>query len=264
MQYINIGYGDLLLALILVGITLAVSLWQRLDLHGDLFIGTLRTFVQLTAVGYLLQVIFNLNRWYLVILALGIMLLVAAANAYRRQQERWPALFFIMLLAIALGGIVTLAIVIGIVLKVKPWYQPQYIIPIAGMIVGNAMIGAALAINRLTGEIKAHRGEIEAALSLGATAYLAVLPYLRSALRAAMLPTISTMMTVGIVQLPGMMSGQIIAGASPAAAVRYQVVVTYMVAAATALTTITATMLAYRYYFTPNHQLKPPVQNNKI
>ncbi|MDK2894590.1 MAG: UDP-glucose/iron transport system permease protein [Moorella sp. (in: firmicutes)] len=260
MQYINIGYGDLLLALILVGITLAVSLWQRLDLHGDLFIGTLRTFVQLTAVGYLLQVIFNLNRWYLVILALGIMLLVAAANAYRRQQERWPGLFFIMLLAIALGGIITLAIVIGIVLKVKPWYQPQYIIPIAGMIVGNAMIGAALAINRLTGEINAHREEIEAALSLGATAYLAVLPYLRSALRAAMLPTISTMMTVGIVQLPGMMSGQIIAGASPAAAVRYQVVVTYMVAAATALTTITATLLAYRYYFTPNHQLKPPSQ----
>ncbi|AKX93939.1 ABC transporter permease [Neomoorella thermoacetica] len=260
MQYINIGLGDIGLALMLVGITLAVSLWQRLDLHRDLFIGTLRTFIQLTAVGYLLQVIFNLDRWYLVVLALGIMLLVAAANAFHRQQERWPELFVIMLLAIALGGIITLAIVIGIVLKVKPWYQPQYIIPIAGMIVGNAMIGAALAINRLTGEINAHREEIEAALSLGATAYLAVLPYLRSALRAAMLPTISTMMTVGIVQLPGMMSGQIIAGASPAAAVRYQVVVTYMVAAATALTTITATLLAYRYYFTPNHQLKPPSQ----
>ncbi|MGI9860247.1 iron export ABC transporter permease subunit FetB [Moorella naiadis] len=262
MQYINIGLGDIGLALILVGITLAISLWQRLDLHGDLFIGTIRTFIQLMAVGYLLQIIFNLNRWYLVILALIVMLLVAAANAYRRQQERWPRLFFVMLLAIALGGFITLSLVINVILKVKPWYQPQYMIPIAGMIIGNTMIGAALAINRLTGEIKAHRGEIEAALSLGATAYQAVLPYLRAALRAAMLPTISTMMTVGIVQLPGMMTGQIIAGTSPAAAVRYQIVVTYMMAAATALTTITATMLAYRYYFTPNHQLKPPAQGN--
>ncbi|MDN5344818.1 MAG: UDP-glucose/iron transport system permease protein, partial [Clostridia bacterium] len=104
MQYINIGIGDIGLALVLVGITLAISLWQRLDLHGDLFIGTIRTFIQLMAVGYLLQVIFNLNRWYLVILALAVMLLVAAGNAFRRQQERWPGLFFVMLLAIALGG----------------------------------------------------------------------------------------------------------------------------------------------------------------
>ncbi len=261
MQYIDIGPGDIALALVLVGITLAISLWQHLDLHGDLLVGSVRAFIQLMAVGYLLQLIFNLNRWYLVVLALVIMLLVAAGNAYRRQQERWPQLFFVMLLAIGCGGLLTLTIVIAVVLKVKPWYQPQYIIPLAGMIVGNAMVGAALAVNRLTGEIKAHRDAIEVALALGATARQAIIPYLRASLRAAMLPTVSTMMTVGIVQLPGMMTGQIIAGASPAAAVKYQIVVTYMIAAATALTTITATLTAYRYYFTPNHQLKPPLKN---
>lgn len=256
MQYININLGDIGLALLLVGITLAVSVWERLDLHKDLIIGTVRSFIQLMAVGYLLQLIFNLNRWYLVLLALTIMLTTAAANAYGRQKERWPELFVVMLCAIGLGGVVALIIVIGVVLKVRPWYQPQYLIPIAGMILGNAMVGAALAVNRLTGEINAHRGEIEAALALGASARRAIAPHLRAAVRAAMLPTISMMMTVGIVQLPGMMTGQIIAGADPTAAVRYQIVVTYMIGAAGAITTITAALWAYRYYFTPNHQLR--------
>jgi putative ABC transport system permease protein len=139
---------------------------------------------------------------------------------------------------------------------VQPWYQPQYVIPIAGMIIGNSMNGASLAINRLVAEIRLRRTEIEAALSLGATARQAVNQAFKEAVKSAMIPTINAMMIVGIVQLPGMMTGQIIAGTRPEQAVRYQVVVVYMLTAAVTVTCICAAILTYRQYFTKSHQLK--------
>src|SRR5947199_10091967 len=124
------------------------------------------------------------------------------------------------------------------------------------MILGNAMTGAALAVERLSSEIRARRLQIEAALSLGATSRQAADAAVRAAVKAALVPTINAMMVVGIVQLPGMMTGQILGGAAPEQAVRYQMVVMYMLAAAVALTSATATLLAYRASFTPAHQLR--------
>lgn len=255
--YIHITYLDLLIALILIGITAGVSRWQRLGLERDITIGTVRTFVQLLAVGLVLQQIFDAARWYWVILALSVMVTVAGWNAMERQTGPKQGLLSLMTGAIALGSAVCLAIVIGVVLRVRPWYQPRYVIPIAGMIIGNAMTGAALVVNRLRSEIVLRRSEVEAALALGATSRGAAGGALREALRAAMMPTISSMMTVGIVSLPGMMTGQIISGTRPAEAVRYQVVVVLMVAAATAITAITAGFRALRVFFTPAHQLSP-------
>jgi putative ABC transport system permease protein len=124
------------------------------------------------------------------------------------------------------------------------------------MILGNSLTGATLAVDRLTSEIRAHRLEIEAALSLGATARQAAEASVRAAVRAAMLPTINAMMVVGLVQLPGMMTGQILAGAPPDQAVRYQMVVMFMLSAAVALTSVIATLLAHRASFTPAQQLR--------
>jgi len=253
--YIALSLGDLALALLLIGITIFLSYWQKLGLGRDLLVGTVRSFVQLMAVGYLLQGIFDLQKWYLVVLALFVMIAVAARTAYARQSVRWGALPGQMFVAIGASSLLTLGLVVLLILKVQPWYNPRYVIPLAGMIIGNSMTGAALVVNRLTGEIESHRGQIEVALSLGATSRQAVAPYLREALRSAMMPTVAGMMTVGIVQLPGMMTGQIIAGTRPALAVRYQVMVTYMIAAATALTTIGVALLAYSHFFTRDHQL---------
>lgn len=255
MNYIHISNFNLAFATVLILVTLLVSLKERLGLEKDLLIGAVRTFVQLTLVGYILQFIFDTRRWYWVILALAIMITVAGWNALKRQKVRWRRLFWILTTGITFGGVLILAIVIGFVLRVRPWYLPQYIIPLAGMIIGNSMVGAALAANRLSTDIQGHRREIELALSLGATARQAVNPYLRDALKTAMMPTISSMMTVGIVQLPGMMTGQIIAGTNPNSAVRYQVVVMYMIAAATAITVMTVALWLYRCYFTTSHQL---------
>jgi putative ABC transport system permease protein len=149
-----------------------------------------------------------------------------------------------------------LAIVVGLIVRPDPWYDPRYVIPLGGMILGNAMTGAALAVERFTAEVRAGRLEIETALCLGATARQAADRAVRAAIHAALVPTINGMMIVGVVQLPGMMTGQILAGAPPLQAVRYQVVVMYMLAAAAALTSMSAALLAHRACFTPDHQLR--------
>jgi len=255
MNYQQISFFDLLLATSLILITLVISSREKLGLERELLIGAVRSFLQLMFVGYLLQVIFDLQQWYLTLLALGLMLFIAGINAWKQQQQRYQQLFWILTLGIAFGSLLVLAIVAGLILKVKPWYAPQYLIPLAGMLIGNSMVGAALAANKISTAITQHRAEIELALSLGATSRQAVDPYLKESLKTAMMPTISTMMTVGIVQLPGMMTGQIIAGTDPALAVRYQIVVVYMIAAATALTVILVTLWLIKIFFSPDHQL---------
>jgi putative ABC transport system permease protein len=161
-----------------------------------------------------------------------------------------------MSLSIAGGSFLVLAIVIGLVIRPRHWYDPQYTVPLAGMILGNSMTAGTLAVERLSSEIRARRLEIEAALSLGATSRQAGDRAIRAAVNAALLPTINVMMVVGIVQLPGMMTGQILAGNSPLQAVNYQILVTYMIAAAAAITGVSAALLAHRSIFTAAHQLR--------
>ena len=262
-SYIQITGLDLLIALLFVAIVALVSYWQSLGLERDVAVGTVRTFVQLLAVGFILQQLFNAARWYWVILALAIMTTVAAYNAMQRQTGAKQGLLTVMTAAIATGGAITLILVIGVVLRVRPWYQPQYVIPIAGMIIGNSMNGATLVVNRLHSELTLRRNAIEAALALGASARVAAAESLRESLRAAMMPTINSMMTVGLVQLPGMMTGQIISGVSPLEAVRYQIIVMLMIAAATAITAMTAAFGALGVFFTAAEQLSPRLELGK-
>jgi len=261
--YIHISLIDLLIALLFVGVTALVSYWQGLGLERDIAVGTVRTFVQLLTVGFVLQRLFDASRWYWVVVALAIMTTVAGYNAMKRQSGAKQGLFAVMTAAIVTGGVITLILVIGVVLRVRPWYQPQYVIPIAGMIIGNSMTGAALLVNRFNSELTLRRSEVEASLALGATAREAAAGALRESLRAAMMPTISSMITVGLVQLPGMMTGQIISGASPLDAVRYQVVVMLMIAAATAVTAMTAAFGSLGVFFTPAQQLSPRLELGK-
>jgi putative ABC transport system permease protein len=251
---------DLLIALLFVGVTALVSYWQGLGLERDIAVGTVRTFVQLLTVGFVLQRLFDASRWYWVVAALAAMTTVAGYNAMKRQSGAKQGLFAVMTAAIAAGGGIALMLVIGVVLRVRPWYQPQYVIPIAGMIIGNSMTGAALVVNRFHSELTLRRSEVEASLALGATSREAAAGALRESLRAAMMPTINSMMTVGLVQLPGMMTGQIISGVSPLDAVRYQVVVMLMIAAATAVTAMTAAFGTLGVFFTPAQQLSPRLE----
>lgn len=249
--YAQIGYSQLAVALVLIAITAGISRLERLNLEKDLAVGTLRAFLQLTAIGYILQAIFNADRWYWVVLSLIVMTAVAAYTAAQRSHEI-PNSRWIALISISLGGIGTLVILIGLgIIHASPWY----VIPISGMLLGNSMNGTALAMNRVASEIRLRKSEIEAALSLGATSRQAANPALKAATRAAMIPSINSLMTVGIVSLPGMMSGQIIAGQAPTEAVRYQIVVVYMMTTAVTLASLTAALWSYRRFFTKDHQL---------
>jgi putative ABC transport system permease protein len=219
---IHLSVWQLAVAFLLVGVIIVVSIHEALGLERDLVIGALRTMVQLYGVGLILTAVFAAARWYWVMLIVMGMTGVATQAAVSRLKTPIPGGHLIAATALTLSTAATLAYVITVVVQVHPWYEPQYIIPIAGMILGNSMTSAALAGDRLQGELRARADEVEARLALGFSGREAMQPLVRSALQAAMIPTVNGMMTVGLVQLPGMMTGQILAGASPLVAIRYQ------------------------------------------
>ena len=253
---IDLSIWQLALALLLVAAIVLVSIRQSLGLERDLVVGTVRAIVQLYLVGLILAAVFAAARWYWVLLILGAMTAVATHAAVSRLGKPLPNGGWIAAIALTVSTSATLAYVIAAVVQVHPWYEPQYIIPIAGMILGNSMTSAALAGDRLQSDLRARADEIEARLALGFSGREAVQPMIRASLRAAMIPTVNGMMTIGLVQLPGMMTGQILAGSSPLVAIRYQMVVVFMQGAATALGSLIFVRLAAGRYLTPAHQLQ--------
>ena len=250
-----LGWFDLALAAALVLVAMGISAWQRLGLARGFAIGALRATVQLVAVGYVLTYLISTQRWYLVLLALLVMLVAATITATDRQKRGRGGLLVISGTAMLVGAGLTLAYVDAVVLRLRPWYDPQYLIPLFGMIIGNAMNGAALAAERLNGEMELRRGEVEALLALGASPAHASAEAVRRALVAALMPTVNMLMVVGLVSLPGMMTGQIIAGSSPLTAVRYQIVVVFMLAGAVAVTAVVVALWYRRTFFTAAEQL---------
>lgn len=253
---VSLSWLDIALALGLVLIAIGVSQWQGLGLGKDFAVGAVRTILQLILVGYVLLYIFALDRWYLVIGALLFMLAVATHAAVGRQRASRRVLLAITSAAMLLGSGLTLIYVGALVVRMQPWYNPRYLIPLFGMIVGNAMNAAALAAERLRSEFESRRSEVEAYLALGAPVERASREPVRQALHASLIPTVNGLMVVGLVSLPGMMTGQIIAGASPLTAVRYQVVVMFMLAGSVTITAALVTLWYRRTFFTEAEQLK--------
>ncbi len=251
----ELAWLDIVLAAGLILMAAGLSRWQVVGLTKDILVGAVRAVLQLVLVGYVLVYIFQIDRWYLVLLALLVMLGIATREAVARQAKRSPALLGIVGGAMLVGSGLTL-VYVGAVVQMEPWYNPRYVIPLFGMIVGNAMNAAALAAERLSGEIDARRAEIEAYLALGAAPAFATREAVRRAIRASMIPMVNSLAVVGVVALPGMMTGQILAGASPLTAVRYQILVMFMLMAAVAITGTLVTLQLRKTYFTPAEQLR--------
>jgi putative ABC transport system permease protein len=257
MKFIPLGIGDVAISLILMAAVILLSLRHRLGLEKDLVVGTLRTFIQLVAVGYILRFVFSLNHPVPVLLMLLAMTAIAVHNGVQRQTLKFHGMIVVMGISIGLVTIAILAIVVIVVIKAKPWFQPQVMIPIAGMTIASSMNAATLAINRFSADLKLRKKEVETALALGASPRVAVQPLLKDAAKAAMLPSINALMIVGVVQLPGMMSGQILSGIDPIQAINYQIVVMYMIAASAAFTSYAILFQSYRRFFTSREQLLP-------
>jgi putative ABC transport system permease protein len=256
---IELGPYHLASTAVLVLGMLGISLWQRVGMERDIVVGSIRTVVQLLLVGYLIQFVFSVSQWWLVLAMLLAMLVVATHAARGRLSGRQRGTALVLAAGMAVSLTLTLLIVTQIVVRVGRWYDPQYLIPLGGMILGTAMNAAALAAERLASEVTRARSRIEVLLSLGASPKQAIQRERRSAFRAAMIPSINALMTVGIVQLPGMMTGQILAGGEALVeqAVRYQIVVMIMLAFAVAVTTLIVVLALSHRFFTPAEQLRP-------
>lgn len=229
-----------------------LSIKEGLALEKEIIIGAVRAFVQLLIIGYVLQFVFDMESIIYIILMLVIMILVAGQNAAKRG-EGIPGIFFIVTGAIILVEV----LMIGTLLLLKIInFSPQEVIPISGMIVGNAMVAAGLVLARLQDEIKDKKNEVIQALALGASVKQAVKPILQRVVKNGMIPSIDAMKTIGLVQLPGMMTGAILAGLDPILAVRLQILIIFILTATVAVTTLTVGTLAYRQFFTPYHQFK--------
>jgi putative ABC transport system permease protein len=260
----HLTWLNLVLAGGLILIAIAISLWQGLGLTRSFVVGAIRTVVQLLVVGYILVYIFELERWYLVLAALLVMLAAAATTAVGRvRRGRRRELIEIASVALLIGSGLTLIYVMTLVVHVTPWYSPRYLIPFFGMIVGNAMNAASLAAERLAGEMEDRSGEVEAYLALGASPQTAAREPVRLALRAALIPTINGLMVVGLVTLPGLMTGQILAGESPLTAVRYQIAIMFMLAAASAITAVVVALRYRKAFFTAAEQLRMPAERGR-
>ncbi len=254
---------QLAMSVILVLITGAISAALRLGLLKSLLWGTVRTFVQLTFIGYVLKYLFTFNNLWLISLMIALMSFVAARASVKRTPNvpQYPVslAFWSILTSTLLVGL----IVVRIIIQPEPWYSAKIVIPIFGMILGNSMTGIALSLDRLYGEAYARAGEIEALLAFGATPWEAIRGCVKDAVRSGMTPTINSLMVVGIVSLPGMMTGQILGGADPHEAVRYQIVVMLMIAAAVAIGCLLLVGLSYKKLFNEDGALKPEILKSR-
>ncbi|CAB3789294.1 ABC transporter permease [Pararobbsia alpina] len=252
--YQNLSLLDLAIAASLILVNGALSIALKLDLERKLAWAAVRTVAQLLLIGYLLDRIFAFDRWYVVLPVIAIMTLIAGLTASNRGKRTYRGQRVDSIASIWGSSWLVGAICLFVIIRVHPWYEAQYAIPLLGMILGNTLTGVSLGIERMTQELTAGRGLVEMSLALGATRWEAAQDAMRQAVRAGLIPTLNQMAVVGIVSLPGMMTGQVLAGQSPLQAVRYQIVVMFLLAASTGLGTVGAVMLTYLRLFTPEHR----------
>ena len=222
----------------------------------DLFWAGLRMFVQLLVVGYVLHLVFALETAWPVLLILIVMAGFAVQTIGARVEAKMPHFYKIVGAAMLLGCGVMTFFFCTLVVGLKPWYDPRYLIPLAGMVVGNSMTGASLAAERLAAEFRERREEIETALCLGSSVRLAAEPAVSSAFRAALIPSVNAMAAMGLVFLPGMMTGQILSGTEPLVAVKYQIAIMCVITGSVSVTTFFILRFGYRSYFTPHQSLR--------
>ncbi len=258
-DYIALQPWQVALATALILICGVISLILRLGMERRLFVAAVRTVLQLWLVGLVLDWIFKPNQPWSVVLAMAlVMTFIAGLSAVRRNERRYAGIWFDSVVSMWASSWLVASIALFGVIQVQhgehAWYNPQYAIPLLGMVLGNTLNGIALGMDRFASDMLARRDQIETLLALGATRWEAARGVIQVCVRTGMIPTINTMMVVGLVSLPGMMTGQIIAGMKPDQAVLYQIVIMFLLAAGTALGTVAVVLLGYARLFNAKHQ----------
>ncbi len=257
-ELIDLAWWQLGIGAGLVVALAAVTWYGRLGLSRELLVAATRMMIQLALIGLVLETLFSVAAFHWVALMAVVMLLLAGREVMSRQKRRMTGGWAF---AIGTGSmfVSSFAVTVFALLAIvgpQPWYAPQYAIPLLGMLLGNTMTGVALGMDRLTDSAWRQRTVIEGRLLLGMTWSQAIADLRRDAMRSGMIPIINGMAAAGVVSLPGMMTGQILAGSPPALAVKYQVLVFLMIAVGTGFGTVAAVMAASRRLFDERQRLR--------
>lgn len=245
------SYFTLSLTLIFVLIPLILSKTFKLGLEKDTIVATVRSIIQLLAVGYVLKFVFDSSSLIYVFLMVTLMVVAATHNAQKKGASI-QGITLKVAATLVFVEVLTQGILIGF--NITP-PTAQYIIPISGMVIGNSMVLSILFLNRFTAEVESHQDQTELILSLGGTPKQAIHRQLIRSIKASMIPTIESQKTVGLVQLPGMMSGQIIAGADPIQAVQFQLLIMFLLLTTASVTSIMLGFLSYPTLFNKRMQI---------
>ncbi|NKF06140.1 iron export ABC transporter permease subunit FetB [Clostridium gasigenes] len=243
---------SLVIASLLLTIPIFISYKEHLGLEKEIIISSLRALVQLIVVGYILDIIFGFENPIFTISLVLVMIINAALNTKKRGSGI-KNVVWLSFISIAVGTtiIMTVLIISGAIN-----FKPSEVIPIAGMVISNSMVAIGLSYRNLNASFKSRRGEVEVKLSLGADVNVASKSIIRDSIKISMLPTIDSAKTLGIVALPGMMTGLILAGKSPLVAIKFQIMVTFMILSSSSIATIIATYMSYRNFFNKRKQFK--------
>ncbi|WP_010234021.1 ABC transporter permease [Clostridium arbusti] len=246
----NINISSILISSLLVLISIFFSYFQKLKLEKEIIIGVIRGIIQLIALGYVLNYIFGFKNPLFTTFLLVFMTFNAAYNAAKRGKVKNALV--ISFISIAVGTISTLSI---LVFSGTIKYEAYQIIPVSGMIISNAMVALGLCFKQMSSDFKNKREEVETKLSLGADILPSSIEIIRNAIKTGMLPTIDSTKTLGIVSMPGMMTGLILAGTSPVNAIKYQIIVMFMLLSTTAISSFIACYMCYSNFFNKRKQL---------
>lgn len=252
---INLSPWDVAISAALILVSAGISIALGLKMEKRLAYASVRTVVQLLLVGFVLQRVFEINTVIALLPVVLFMLVIAAHTASGRPAFRFRGmgmLSFSVMTVTSLGVTITAT---GLIIGVEPWFRPSYLIPLLGMVLGNTMNGVSLATDHFLESVKEKGHEIEMELALGATRWEAARRPVAEAVRRGMIPIVNSMMVVGVVSLPGMMTGQILAGSDPTVAVKYQIMVMFLIAAGASMGAMGMVLFSYRKLFNCRHQL---------
>lgn len=256
---IDLSLWQMVFAYLLVILVMGIIKLRGVSREKELLVASIRMTLQLTLTGYVLVYLFESMNPLYTILVIIVMEVFAVYNIYQRANMNLSKkIKKIIALSMAIGTLSSIVYFLLIVVNISPWYDPRYFIPISGMLIGNSMTGITLGVTRLVDGMRSKKHIVETALMLGATPKRAAKEIVDDAFDSAILPTINAMVGIGIVFLPGMMTGQILSGTSPITAIKYQMAIMLGILGSVAFTTILFVQLGYRTFFNDEDQLIDP------
>ncbi|MDB5988601.1 MAG: transporter permease [Herbaspirillum sp.] len=258
MKMIHLDAFDLGIAAILVLLNAGISIYLGLRLHRQVLWAAFRMVVQLLLVGWLLRLVFAASSPWITIAVIALMITAAAREVAVRPARRlkgWQA-FQLSTVVVSTTGIGTVLLALLTAIRPSPWYDPHYAIPLMGIVLGSILNSASLGLDVFFTGISGARASIEGRLALGATSREALMPHIRNAIRSGLIPIVNQMSAAGIITLPGIMTGQLLAGMDPIDAVKYQILLMFLLTGGSALAACGAVYMAAAAISDKRHRLR--------